>query len=360
MQALSYSIKFENEKVLSLGLTFLLILFIYTLLVRLKPPRPNIPVVSVDQLIDTEILITKMEELKQENYKDLKVESKNKKVNLPKLNNKNGNQKIELKDIIKNNPQIIKPSTINPSKLFENKIKLPESMKSPLSSSNENNQSEKALFNSLNLMRNKNSKNSTPSSSAGTNGKMNNKLKLENPLDGSKENSKANNSSKFLKDGLTDLIPEKGMIEWPELKPVQPPSTNAIPQELKEIIRWIINHQQELPGPVNRFLQKEKGDFTTKVQFQFNGKRYELFLRATTVGGREELAYAICSGSEVAFVIDQGVNQKVEKLRLGKIQRDESGNIVGFNSSSQSFTSKDSQKYTKIFWSWWENEKNKN
>ncbi|MFQ5627953.1 MAG: hypothetical protein ACE5I1_04265 [bacterium] len=151
---------------------------------------------------------------------------------------------------------------------------------------------------------------------------------------------------------------KKQQAGLPVVSVAEPPAAGRATVELKEIIRWIVANPKTIPGFVEKALEKKSDDVASQVKFVFADQTYTIFLRATPVSGKEELAYAICHKDSVGLMIDVGADQKDDLLRIGTAFSD-NDTLRSFKSNFKEIEYKRTGKYSVILWSWWGYQKKK-
>ncbi|MBN2008770.1 hypothetical protein JW960_05455 [candidate division KSB1 bacterium] len=321
------------------------------LMIRIKMPHYEMPEIVVDQLIDTNLIVKQMEMTTQDEVSKISTPEKKQKHKQIMLETKTPSLlgKIDITDIINQQASISKSSFMPDNTNRKLNIQQVEKIALP-----ELTNSKDDVVKGLDILVKKFSTQGRELPiGVRSADKTNLKLAVSEGNTAVKENTSYQSYGQVAE---FDAPGNDGDSDYPLFQVGYVPEKNVFSYELKKVIQWIVDHNMELPGHVNRFLQKKDGDATTKVQFQIGKVKYTMFLRATPIVGDEEIAFAICHGDRVALLIDQGADQKDDMLRVGNLMRNARGEIVGFKSTFKSFTYTTSGLYSRIFWAWWKYE----
>lgn len=350
MKAWNYNLNINRDKLISLMITFVIISLLYLLMAYIKLPKNRrSQQIEIDQIIDTDLFEEKIKQI-QPNEKD-HLTSDRKEETKPKSNTPKYPGPVNKINLSEINPNLRKKIGIPKDLIPEFNEDTPPKITNLIKSKSNN-----AIGKRLDFLQNR--KISPRGTEIPLGGKTG--TNYNSGLEIKSSSSDVGNDYSFGNNGVENHlgVPEgHGGNDRQIFELGYMPPKTSISHELKEIIRWICNHHVTLPQYINSNLQKKRDDKTAKVQFQIKDTKYDMFLRATPVLGDEEIAFAICHGDSFGLLIDQGADQKNDQLRIGIINRNK-GKIVGFISKySANFDL--SSHYSRVFWAWWQNQKNR-
>jgi len=121
------------------------------------------------------------------------------------------------------------------------------------------------------------------------------------------------------------------------------------------LLAWMRQHPADLPRVVARFMERSPGDLTAAVQFQIDGRAFQLFILCKT--NLYEVRVCLLEGNTSTYLIDRGFKEKSSYLRVGKVNRTPRGQILSFGTTRKEAANARAQAFYQIFLSWWENVK---
>ncbi|MCA9732138.1 MAG: hypothetical protein H6696_02170 [Deferribacteres bacterium] len=125
----------------------------------------------------------------------------------------------------------------------------------------------------------------------------------------------------------------------------------------RQLVQWLKKHHKDLSPVVKAFLEYNRGGLTTSERFTAGTRSFELYIMCMEKG--TEVRIALVEGNAVTRLIDQGFTKRSDQLRVGKVTRDENGEIFIFDTKLQRTGSKENNEFYNIFLSWWDNVKDK-
>ncbi|MBN2012379.1 hypothetical protein JW960_23825 [candidate division KSB1 bacterium] len=126
---------------------------------------------------------------------------------------------------------------------------------------------------------------------------------------------------------------------------------------IHELIQWMQSNPVVFSSVFKRFLNYEPGNLTSHTRFEINSKVYELFLLCKI--NILEIRICLIERNNLTLLIDSGLKEKSNYLRLGSIKRAADGTISSFISQQKTPTPEVTEDFYKIFLSWWTTAKTK-
>lgn len=121
------------------------------------------------------------------------------------------------------------------------------------------------------------------------------------------------------------------------------------------LVEWMKQHPATFPAVVARFMEQSPGDLTASVQFQIDGRSFELFILCKT--NLYEVRVCLLEGKQSTYLIDRGFKEKSSYLRVGSINRTPTGRILSFGTTRRQASDSRAQEFYQIFLSWWQSVK---
>ncbi len=121
---------------------------------------------------------------------------------------------------------------------------------------------------------------------------------------------------------------------------------------IHELIQWMQLNPVSFSSVFKRFLHYEKGNLTSQTRFRIDGREYELYLLCKI--NILEVRICLIEGNNLTLLIDSGLKERSNYLRLGTIKRGDDGSIVSFISQQKRPSLKITDEFYKIFLSWWD------
>ena len=152
-------------------------------------------------------------------------------------------------------------------------------------------------------------------------------------------------------------IPEPEVIKI-ELRPeaIEDNDKNISPI-IHELIVWMKENPVSFSSVFKKFMHYEQSDLTSHIKFEANNKLYELFILCKV--NILEIRICLIENKNLILLIDSGLKEKSNYLRLGSILRANDGSISSFISRQETPSSDITDNFYKIFLSWWDQIKNK-
>lgn len=142
--------------------------------------------------------------------------------------------------------------------------------------------------------------------------------------------------------GMLDLGTMRG--EFDDLSPIY-----------RALVEWMRRHPAQFSKVVNRFLEKTPGDLTSKVSFQMGGRQFEMFLLCKPQVF--EIRICLLEGNESTYLIDRGFKENSRFLRIGSVNRRDTGDILSFSTSRKAASNRRTTAFYQVFLSWWQSVK---
>lgn len=120
----------------------------------------------------------------------------------------------------------------------------------------------------------------------------------------------------------------------------------------RALLEWMRRHPADLPDVVDRFMGFQAGNLTSRVKFNANGQRYEMFLLC--VESTYEIRVLLVENDEVTYLIDEGFKKQSNYLRTGALTRQANNEILSFGSVMREASDRRTQAFYQIFLSWWD------
>ncbi len=121
------------------------------------------------------------------------------------------------------------------------------------------------------------------------------------------------------------------------------------------LIEWMKRHPAVLPPVARRFMNHRPGHLTSRVQFQMDGRRFDMLLLC--VEASYEVRIVLIENREVTYLIDEGFRKKSNFLRAGELDRLPDGSILKFSTNLRPAGSQRTRQFYRIFLSWWDSVK---
>ncbi len=123
----------------------------------------------------------------------------------------------------------------------------------------------------------------------------------------------------------------------------------------RALLEWMRSHPSRFQEVVNRFMEKNPGDLTSKVTFQMEGREFDMYLLCKEQ--LYEVRICLVEGNESTYLIDRGFKENSRFLRFGAANRTPTGGILSFSTSRKAASNLRSQEFYQVFLSWWESVK---
>jgi len=139
-------------------------------------------------------------------------------------------------------------------------------------------------------------------------------------------------------------------VEAPEVRVLDAAALSAESEEALRIGTWISEHHETIPSVVQRHMDFEDGDKTTKVDASVNGNPATIYLM--TRQGYSQLHILLVIGDRSYFYINRGGSDRASRFRVGELSRD--GNtITRITSQERSISEDEAELFYQIFGDWW-------
>ncbi|MFZ5515779.1 MAG: hypothetical protein ACOY90_04040 [Candidatus Zhuqueibacterota bacterium] len=155
--------------------------------------------------------------------------------------------------------------------------------------------------------------------------------------------------------GTDKVIPETG----PGGGQVSSKYTTYVKQNMAIIIDDLMKWMNSNKGSFNRvtesFMMYESGDLTSKTDYVYNGRKFELYLLYKP--NVKEIRICMVEGNRSTMLIDDGFKKQSNYLRTGDVSRDGNDSIVLFSTSQHPASEQMTNEFYQIFLMWWEKAK---
>ncbi|RMF69062.1 MAG: hypothetical protein D6743_02515, partial [Calditrichaeota bacterium] len=120
----------------------------------------------------------------------------------------------------------------------------------------------------------------------------------------------------------------------------------------RELIEWMKRHRSALPPVVGRFMESAPGDLTAVVDFEIDGRKFQMFLLVKEA--LYEVRVCLIENNESTYLIDRGFKENSRYLRVGSVNRTPTGKILSFGTVRKAASNHRTVAFYQIFLSWWE------
>ncbi len=118
------------------------------------------------------------------------------------------------------------------------------------------------------------------------------------------------------------------------------------------LLDWMKRNGSRLPDVVNRFMETTPGDLTAAVQFQIEGREFDMFLVCKE--NLNEIRLCLVENDRSTYLIDRGFKERSSFLRSGGVNRLPGGQILSFGTTREAASDHRTTEFYQIFLSWWE------
>ncbi len=151
------------------------------------------------------------------------------------------------------------------------------------------------------------------------------------------------------------LIPESGEIHIPLISQDKVSDKPDISVLLDKLMSWMKNHPSAFNDVTESFMRYEPGNLTSKVEFRFSDRRFELYLLYKP--NIREIRICLVEGDQSTMLIDSGFKKTSNYLRTGSVKRALDGSIFAFGTSQRPASTRTTSEFYRFFLSWWEQAK---
>ncbi|MFQ5602576.1 MAG: hypothetical protein ACE5HS_04845 [bacterium] len=120
----------------------------------------------------------------------------------------------------------------------------------------------------------------------------------------------------------------------------------------RALVEWMKQHPTAFPEVVGRFMEKSPQDLTSIVQFKIGNRQFQLYLLCKEK--LYEVRICLLEGHTSTYLIDRGFKEKSRFLRVGTVNRSQTGAPLAFSTVRQAASNQRTQQFYQIFLSWWE------
>lgn len=151
------------------------------------------------------------------------------------------------------------------------------------------------------------------------------------------------------------LVPESGVINIPLISQDNVSDKPDISVIVDKLMNWMQKHPSMFNDVTESFMMYEPGNLTSKVEFRFNDRVFELYLLYKQ--NIKEIRICMVEGSQSTMLIDNGFKKSSNYLRTGRVTRTTDGSIFAFGTSQLPASTKTTSEFYRFFLSWWEQAK---
>lgn len=120
----------------------------------------------------------------------------------------------------------------------------------------------------------------------------------------------------------------------------------------RALLEWMRRHPADLPEVVDRFMGFQAGNLTSRVKFNIEGRRFEMFLLC--VESTYEVRVVLVENDAVTYLIDEGFKKQSNYLRTGGLVRQANAEILSFGSVMREASDRRTHEFYQVFLSWWD------
>ena len=151
------------------------------------------------------------------------------------------------------------------------------------------------------------------------------------------------------------LIPESGVINIPLISQDKVSDKPDISVIVDQLMKWMKKHPSTFNDVTESFMMYETGNLTSKIEFRFNDRVFELYLLYKQ--NIKEIRICLVEGIQSTMLIDSGFKKQSNYLRTGRVARALDGSIFAFGTSQHPASRQTTSEFYRFFLSWWEQAK---
>lgn len=125
-----------------------------------------------------------------------------------------------------------------------------------------------------------------------------------------------------------------------------------------ELIQWMKLRPGELPPGIKRHIDWQRRDLASTATLKHEGETYELYLMARLP--IREIHLVLVKGHQTYYLIDRSFQHEGRKFRIGTARRNQVGgetSITGVISEERAAASPEAVRFYSVFLSWWQRER---